>query len=358
VEQFQPALRRIRFWILSSAALLLVVGGAVLTLVPVDESVRATGTVVAEEEAYLYAPDDAVIEKVHAPEGTDVKTGDIVLTLDKHDLQNRSDQIVAELKESEAQAEFKKNALERITKLPLPKEFWHAQTELASAEQKARHAAAERERYQGLFKSGLTSETELSARKLADQLAQADLTNARDKVRVVQAGLEESITKEALADLKSGLARVERLKIDLAVCERDIDRRSLRAPVDGKVTLLLKRRTGERVAQGEELVHLSQGAATRARLSVGEPQIHRIHVGQQVQMKTPVFSPIRHGYIRGQVEEVALEPYPRQSGEASYRVNVRIAETPMPLVLGATLDAEIILRRVPIWRMLLPADLE
>ena len=163
-------------------------------------------------------------------------------------------------------------------------------------------------------------------------------------------------------DLNSVLAHRERLKIDLHVCERDLARRRLCAPLSGTVTLLLKRRVGERVEKGEELVHASHGPADRARLWVGEPQIHRVHVGQSVRLDTPVFNSLRYGYLYGHVESVALEPEPRpaeESGrEARYLVRARIDQTPLPLKLGASLDADIILRRVPIWRLFLPADIK
>ncbi len=362
MEHIQSALRRIRRWILVSGALFVLVGIGVMTLVPVDEKVRATGTVVAEDELYLYAPAVGVIQEIRACEGADVKTNEVILVLDTEDLQNQHDQLLAELKEADAQAQLKRSQMEHIAKLPLPKEFWYAQTQLAAAEQKARYTAEEHARYQQLFNSKLTSESELAARQLADQLAQADLANARANVHVINTGLEQSITTEALADLNSALAHVEKLKIDLAVCEREIARRRVRSPSDGKVTLLLKRRVGERVEKGEELVHVARGAARRARLFVGEPEIHRVHVGQEVRLSTPAFNSLRYGYIDGHIVERALEADPRPTDnpdqEARYLIKVQIDHTPIPLVLGASLNAEIILRRVPIWRLFLPAEID
>ena len=106
---------------------------------------------------------------------------------DSQDLENHHDQVLAQLKEAEAQLQLKRSQTERIAKLPLPKEFWHAQTELAAAQQKARYQGIERERYKQLLDAKLTSVSEFEARKLADELAAAELTNAMENVRVVSA---------------------------------------------------------------------------------------------------------------------------------------------------------------------------
>ena len=43
--------------------------------------------------------------------------------------------------------------------------------------------------------------------------------------------------------------------------------------------------------------------------------------------------------------------------EGSYLVVAHVQETPARLVLGSTVEASIILRRVPVWKLLLPEDL-
>ena len=361
MEPFQPRLRRIRRLIIIGSSAFVLLAAGVLILVPVDEKVRAIGTVVAEEEVYVYAPTEGIISSVNVVEGTNVVQGDVLLSLDTHDLETRRHQLEGELRETVALAELKQTQFERILKLPLPKEFWHAQAELAAAEQRLQHAATEEDRFRKLLAGGLTSQSEYNTRQLAQRMAKTDLEKASNTVEVVQQGLEESITREAMADVKSALARVERLKGELVWCSHEIDRLSLRAPVDGRVTLLLKRRPGEEVAKGEELIHVTRGAANHARLFVGQAELHRIRAGQRVRMRTPMFDSLRYGLIEGRVEQVALEPWPRKetAGEVDtqYYVEARIEHSPLPLVLGSNLDAEIILSQMRLWRLLLPASI-
>ena len=71
-------------------------------------------------------------------------------------------------------------------------------------------------------------------------------------------------------------------------------------------------------------------------------------------MRSNTFDPLRHGYIEGTIQRVAIEPENNDQREPSYRVVASIEHTPQPLVLGSTVDARIIIRRVPLWRLLLP----
>lgn len=320
--------------------------------VPLEEKLSATGSVIAEKECFIYAADEGRVQEVVAKDGTDLKEGDPILKLDSTDMLGWRSQLEAEIKEAQASLEFKQAQTEKISKLPLPKEFWHVRSEVSEARQKTLFAEKELKRYQTLFDEQLTSQSELDARKLAFDSAHAELERAEERLGIVDQGLEESIKKEALTDLKSAITRVERLKVDMRVCEDRIARCVVRTPLSGKLTLLLKRREGEGVAKGEELAHLSSGGASRARLLVNENQIHRVRIGQKVRMRSNMFESMRLGYIWGNVTEVSNEPslLPSSEGQRQFRVLVQIQQSPIPLVLGTTLHAKIILQKVPFWK--------
>ena len=356
-DDFQTTLRKIRRLIFGAVISFVVVAVIVVGFVPIDEKVSANGTITAEEEIFLYAPDTGVIRSIPVTAGMSVRAGDLLVALDTPDEENQHTELEAELREASALADLKKLQLERITKLPLPKEFWHARTDLVEAEDTARHATVERQRYQELYEGKLASEVDYLQRKLREQLASADRDKARANVAVLDRGLEADILKEAAADFTATATKVERLKTDLVVCEHKIEHHRLRAPAAGQVTLLLKRRPGEGVTKGEELIHLSRGQPNRARLFVGETMIHRLRPGQSVRLRSHAFDTLRYGYVEARVEEVALEPSRQSPGEVAdhYLVTVRIEKTPAPLTLGSTVDGDIVLRRLPIWRLLLPA---
>ena len=92
------------------------------------------------------------------------------------------------------------------------------------------------------------------------------------------------------------------------------------------------------------------------KLFATEREYHRIKTGQRVLMTSPAFDRYRYGYIEGTVVATAIESEPQDSGgeKRVYRVHVRVDQTPQPLMLGSSVEADIILRRTPIWRLLLP----
>lgn len=359
MEKLEATIRKIRVALIATVACTTLIIAFLLGFLPVDDKVPATGVVLAETDQFLYSPDEGLIESVAVADGAPVRKGDPILMLDCSGQVNAKSQIEAELKEANSAVELKQTQLEKIAKLPLPKEFWHARSELSEAQERSRYTALELDRYRQLIEAKLTSQSDYDARKLADDMAQSELGKVRERVAILDKGLEETIKKEALGEYNTAVARLERLKTDLRVCQEAIERRRITAPMDGRLTFLAKRRPGERVQKGEELAHLASGEANRARLMVGESQVHRIKAGQTVRMRSNTFDLMKFGYIDAHVDEVALEPGPRGTsetgpGEARYRVMVRIDRTPLPLTLGSTLDAKIILRRVSLWRMLLP----
>ena len=134
----------------------------------------------------------------------------------------------------------------------------------------------------------------------------------------------------------------------------------MRSPEAGVVTLLNKRRPGERVLRGEDLAHVAHGGATRANVFAGESQYHRVRPGQRVLMKSLSFDALRHGYIEGRVLRAGVEPVPQgddDAGSPTYRVVARIEHSPQKLVLGSTVEARIIIQRIPFWKLLLPETL-
>ncbi len=358
MEKLQSTIRNIRFMIVSAVFGTGFVAVALLAFLPMDEKVPAVGVVLAEKDQYLYASDEGLIDSIQAFDGATVRRDDVILTLDSSNQTNWKSQLDAELKEANAALQLKQAQLEKIAKLPLPKEFWHARSELSEAGEKTRYAALELDRYQQLLDAKLASQSDYDARKLANDMALSELAKVRERVAILDKGLEETIKKEALAEFNTATARLERLKTDIQVCQDQVDRRKIKAPMDGRVTFLAKHRAGERVQKGEELVHLSSGEANRAQLLVGESQVYRIKPGQVVRMKSNMFEMMRFGYIEAHVDEVSLEPNSRapadNGSEGRYRVMVKIDSSPVPLALGSSLEARIILRRVSLWRMLLP----
>jgi multidrug resistance efflux pump len=344
-------LRRIILWG-SGGALAAIL--AALAFVPFDERVLARGVVGAEHDTHLYAPADGVLAALEVREGDRVTAGQPVLRLDDTAWREQRRASEASLERARGELAREQAAMETTAGLPLPREFWHTQEEIGLARERIRHEHLQVGRAAELYDKGLVSRQDLERAQLALEVARSEESKALDRRRILEQGLEGHIMNEAVARIDAAYGALRELEVQRDHSLAAIERCVVRAPADGTVTLLAKRRPGVKVTRGEALAHLAHGEPVRVDIFCGESQYHRLRPGQRVLMRSNSFDALRHGYIEGTVERVAIEPESREDGEPRFRVVARIEHTPQPLVLGSTVEARIIIRRTPLWRLLLP----
>lgn len=344
-------LRRIILWG-SGGALAVIL--AALAFVPFDEKVMARGVVGAEQDTHLYAPADGVLAALEVREGDRVTAGQPVLRLDDTGWREQLQTTEASLERARGELARQQAAMEATAGLPLPEEFWHTQEEISLARERIRHEQLQVKRAQELHEKGLVSRQDLESAQMALEVARSEERKVLERLHILEQGLEGKIMNEASARIAAAYGALRELEVQRDHCLAAIERCIVRAPADGTVTLLAKRRPGIKVTRGETLVHLAHGDPVRVDILCGENQYHRLRPGQRVLMRSNAFDALRHGYIEGTVQRVGIEPETSENGEPRFRVVARIERTPQPLVLGSTVEARIIIRRTPLWRLLLP----
>ncbi len=357
IQQQLHSMRRMIIGLCSFSAVILL---GLLLFVPVDERILANGIIISERDTHLHAPEDGVLMEALIWEGETVAKGQPVLRLDDTQHQGELKQIEAGIEKARSELEFQKARLERTAKLPLPKEFWHMHEELGIARERIRQSAVELNRSTGLQGKGLLSQQDVERAQMTMEIAKSEEAKTQDKLRILEQGLESTILTEAGAEIQNAQSALHALEIERELRQQSIERCVLRSPEAGVVTLLNKRRPGERVLRGEDLAHVAHGGATRANVFAGESQYHRVRPGQRVLMKSLSFDALRHGYIEGRVLRAGVEPVPQgddDAGSPTYRVVARIEHSPQKLVLGSTVEARIIIQRIPFWKLLLPETL-
>ncbi len=356
-------MRSIRRMILGVIFLTIFLIIGLLIFVPIDEKVNAIGKIRAEHDIYLYANREGILAKIFVKEGDRVTAGEPIIQIDDTKFQDQLQQIEARLEKARSDLEFQKSSLDRISRNPLPKEFWHLHEEWGGAREKVKKAEEDQKRDQLLLERGLLSKHEVEQSDLALYLAKSEEEKVQEKLKIVEKGLEQSILDQAKAEIRTAYAIVGTLDTEKKIILSEIDRSVIRAPESGVVTLIQKNRTGERVATGEDLVHLANGEINRVEITTGQSQYHRLKVGQKVIMKSKTFDAFRYGYIEGEIVQLALEPERAHGGEKQtglhqealeplYRLYARVESTPQKLTLGSSVEVRIIIRRVPLWRFL------
>ncbi len=349
-------IRRLIIWVSSGTLCLLV---AALVFVPVDERVRATGAVWPSANSRLHALEDGLLGEVAVREGAVVKTGDALVSMDTTGDQERLRTVEASITSAMADVSLQKLRLERILKIPLPAEFWYVQEELLSQQERSAQTRNDQDRATELYAKGLISAQDLEQTRLAVELSKIEELKIKGRSKMLDGGLEKAIRDEATAEYDASVATLRSLEVEREILQEAIHRATLRAEADGTVTLVTKRRSGQRVDRGEPLVYLAHGPVNRAELFADESQLHRVQAGQRVLMSSMAFDPLRDGYIEGRVESVALQPEssvaPATGADVpSYRIIVAVDHSPQVLVGGSRVEAKVILRRVPLWRLLFP----
>lgn len=135
---------------------------------------------------------------------------------------------------------------------------------------------------------------ELEARRTEELFAQGVIAPAqRDRAQME--------VEVARAQLESDLAQLEVAKADLRQAQMDLERRSIRSPIDGQV-LRVHTRAGEKVGS-EGIVELGETHAMYAVAEVYETDISHVRVGQRARVKSPVLA----RELTGTVERIAMK---------------------------------------------------
>ena len=357
----QARLRRMSRLIFAAAFLAIPVIAVTALLLPVDEKVPATGVVRAQEDFHVFSPQDGILAGIRSPEGSHVKKGDVLFELDPILHAQRLASAEASFAEAQATLRLKEAQLQKTSGLPLPKEFWHVPEELKQANERLALAERECARYETLSRTGGASRQDYDRALVQREVARGELDKTQEKLDVLSHGYREQVIAEAEAETAAAKAVLSRWKVERDNASALVERCLIRASEDGTVTLVQKRRPGMPVTAGEKLGHISRGPANRVKIFLAEEKIIRVAPGQQVIMRPLSIPWFKYGHAHGTLRNVSTEPSlpdGNQTGPQLYEATVDITDSLVPLALGSTVDADVILRRRPLWQLFLPAILD
>lgn len=238
-------------------------------------------------------------------------------------------------------------------------------------------AMAQLARQQALYDQGLKSLTDLEARRMKQQEAEAKLTSAVNKLatsrnELANALLDQSTIASEFADklakvnsdrfsAESGAAttqgEVAKLRNTLANYEARAGFRYLRAPQAGRVTKALQGGIGETVKEGSPILTIvPEETALAIEFYIAPMDLPLIHLGNEVRFlfdgwPAIVFSgwpAVTYGTFPGEV--VAIDPVISDNGKYRVLVSER-ADEPWPEALRAGGGARgiALLKTVPVW---------
>jgi multidrug efflux pump subunit AcrA (membrane-fusion protein) len=281
---------------------------------PLDSTVGAVGLVEPNtENIAISTAVSGLVTAVYARAGNRVRAGQPLFSLDDREL--RAELAVRQSELSLAQREW-----EKLQRLPRPEDVPPAEARVQEAQANFRDATIQFELIERVRDRRAIREEDLQRRRQAAKAAEAKLEEAKAGLSLLKAGAWQRDLEIARAKVRLAESQVKRVITD-------IERLTMRAPVDG-VVLQSNVRLGQFAPTGSlatPLMILGSVSPLHVRVDVDE------HDAWRVRERAPaVASPRGNGALRVPLQFVRFEPYviPKKSltGDSTERVDTRVLQ--------------------------------
>ena len=214
------------------------------------------------------------IAEMHADEGDTVKAGTVLARLDTRTLALQADQAAAQI-------DVQEQMLRKVRSGPRVQEVEQARSRLAAAQADQSRAQQDLVRLRGI--SGKTdgrgvSKQDIDRAESAVQTTSAHADEAREALRLLQAGSRAE-------DIGTAEAQVKTSRAQLALLRHQIELGELKAPVDAVVRSRLLQ-PGDMAAPQRAVFTLALTQPKWVRVYVAEPDLGKVKPGQTARVLT------------------------------------------------------------------------
>ncbi len=301
-----------------------------------ESSVGAVGLVEAStENIAISTAVSGLVTGLYVHAGDRVKPGQKLFSLDDRDLQ-------ADSQVKRAALEAVRARLAKLEEQPRPEDIPPVEARVREAQASLADAEVQVKLIESVTDKRAVREEDVQRRRLAHKAAQARLAEAEAQLALLKAGAWAP-------DILAAKSEVAQAEAQLKLVETNIDRLTMRAPVDG-VILQSNVRLGQFAPTGTlatPLIILGSVTPLHVRVDVDEHDAWRVRGGAPA-----VASPRGNGSLKIPLEFVRFEPYviPKKSltGDSTERVDTRVLQViyrvkdqNAPLHVGQQMDVYI-----------------
>ncbi|MBT8089236.1 MAG: HlyD family efflux transporter periplasmic adaptor subunit [Gammaproteobacteria bacterium] len=283
----------------------------------------------ASDRIELSAESNEPIVEIAVAEGQAVTVGQVLVRQDITRAAERLAQAEAVLAQQQAR-------LDELVRGPRREQIAAARASVEGAAQELAFRDSELVRVREVHKRGLASTELLDAAK-----ASLDAAKANDKV--ARARLEELLAGTTVEELRQAEQAVKQAAALRDGANIDLDRQTLRSPVDGIVDSRLFE-IGERPGSGQPVIIVLGGKQPYARVYVPEDLRVRVSAGRRALIYVDGLTAPVDGRVRWVSSEAAFTPYfaltERDRGRLSYVAKVDISEDRERLPDGVPVEVE------------------
>jgi HlyD family secretion protein len=271
-----------------------------------------------------------------------------------------------EVAQAEAVVERARAHLAELLAGSRPQEIEAAEASLRRARAELERWRSDHERQRQLFQRGVISAREYESILAAYRVAEAQVREAEERVKLVREGPRKEQIAQARAALKeaqerlamlregprketieAARARLEGAKAALAASETRLSYTTVTSPLNG-IVLSKNVEPGEYVAPGTPVVTIGDLENIWLRAYIDEPDLGKVKLGQRVRIRTDTYPEKRYegriSFISSQAEftpkNVQTE---RERVKLVYRIKVDVPNPTMELKPGMPADGEIVL---------------
>lgn len=307
---------------------------ACLLVVPACGSDDQAGRVVgqlASDRIELSAESGEPITRIAVPEGAVVAAGDVLVVQDDA-------RAAARLAEADALLGQAQARLDELVRGPRTEMIAAARANVEGANRDLAFRDSELERIREIHTLGLASPDQLDRAQAALDAAQANA-----KLRLAQ--LEELLTGTTIEELAQAEQAVKQAAARRDAAQVDLDRHTLRAPVDGIADSRLFE-LGERPTPGQPVMIVLGGTQPYARVYV--PEAMRVHVqaGAAARVFVDGLEEPVDGRVRWVASEAAFTPYfaltERDRGRLTYVAKIDFRRNGGRLPDGVPVEVEFV----------------
>ena len=293
-----------------------------------DSPYRVVGELTSDR-IELTAETSEPILAIEVMEGEPVEAGQVLIEQD-------SRRAVARLGESEAALGQAQARLDELVRGPRRELIEGARANVEGATQELEFRQAELDRAREVHARGLASPEALDQAQAALDTAQATL-----KLRLAQ--LEELLAGTTVEELKQAEQAVRQAEARRDAAEVDLDRHTLRSPVNGIADARLFE-LGERPTPGQPVMIILGGQQTYARVYVPETVRVDVSAGTKARIHVDGLAEPLAGRVRWVSSDAAFTPYfaltERDRSRLTYVAKVDVAEDHDRLPDGIPVEVE------------------
>ncbi|KJG38654.1 membrane protein [Photobacterium angustum] len=278
-----------------------------------QESKLALGTL-ERDQIKLTSTANEIITSLPIKEGSDVKKGDVLVTLRSLQQQSRLDKARA----SQQQAEF---YLKRLTNGARPEDIAEAQALVVQNQANLEEKQDEYVRFQKLYNKRVVSAADRERVLAQRDIAQAELTVAENK-------LKKLLNGERLEDIKQAQAALLAAKSEVQLQQELLNDYTIKATRDGLLESL-PFHVGDRVASNNTVAILTAHTVPYARVYIPETYRVKLKAGDILKVHIDGLEKSYQGTLRWIATQPSFTPYYALSGDDRSRL-VYLAEIDLP----------------------------